>query len=136
MKKTVTTLLVLSGIGIVALSIWGTKWGTNGEKKPVGGEGFIWPDGSKHATPYTGEPTPIKDGISFQWPDGTFHTNPYVAPQPAPDGYTWADGTIHSTPSNINVQVDYGDPNANTFNTGVVGPQPGSAMGGIVRMMN
>ncbi len=86
-KKT-TGLLLLLGAGTVIVFALKPKTPADPTAKkdepiPAGGEGFIWPDGTKHAVPFD----PIRDSpktVELSLPGQTFQPAPPVYPNQVP----------------------------------------------------
>ncbi len=87
-KKTTGLLLLLGAGTIIVMALQKPKVPTDpivnkDEPQPAGGEGFIWPDGSKHAVPFD----PIRDSpksVEPSQPTQTFQPAPTVYPNQIP----------------------------------------------------
>lgn len=86
-KKTTGLLLLLGAGTVIVMALQKPKVTTNttdntDEPQPAGGEGFVWPDGSKHAIPFD----PIKDSAKLEQPSQTYQpTQPVYLPVSSPN---------------------------------------------------
>lgn len=109
LKKTTGLLLLLGAGTIVVMALQKPKPptdtpDTNDEPQPAGGEGFIWPDGSKHAIPFD----PIKDSAKLEPSQTQYPTQPS---QPA---------YLPVSPPSPTVSVSQPLPHQVSFNPGIV----------------